>query len=162
MDALHPFSKPRRERVGRARRTRPRRHPGHDGERPDAPEHGAQNLDLFHARRFAALPACRVTRHAASDHTVVLHLKRKREIDATLLTDIFDVDPALLHRRHRLHPLPSAGFTKANSLGTVRLVYEKDRLTSREASSCHQPSGRKTVSPGSSMVSTTRACLASG
>jgi hypothetical protein len=73
----------------------------HYGERPDSPEHGAQNLDLFHARRFAALPACRVTTHANSDHTVVLHLKRQREIDATLLADLFDVDPALLHRRHR-------------------------------------------------------------
>jgi pimeloyl-ACP methyl ester carboxylesterase len=73
----------------------------HYGGRPDMPEHGAQNLDLFHARRFAALPACRVTTHADSDHTVVLHLKRQREIDGTLLADIFDVDPALLHRRHR-------------------------------------------------------------
>jgi pimeloyl-ACP methyl ester carboxylesterase len=80
----------------------------HYGERPDAPEHGVQNLDLFHARRFAALPACRVTTHADCDHAVVLHLKRQREIDATLLADIFDVDPALLHRRHR--PLMDDGW----------------------------------------------------
>jgi hypothetical protein len=73
----------------------------HYGERPDAPHQGTHNLDLFHARRYAALPGCRVTCHAESDHAVVAHLKRVREIDATLLADLFDIDTALLHRRHR-------------------------------------------------------------
>lgn len=73
----------------------------HYGARPDAPEQGATNLDLFHADRFAALPGCRVTRHGESDHVVVNHLKATREIDAVLLQDLFDVDPARLHRRAR-------------------------------------------------------------
>lgn len=73
----------------------------HYGERPDAPEQGEVNLDLFHADRFAALPGCRVTRHPRSDHVVVNHLKAARELDATLLHDLFDVDPTRLHRRTR-------------------------------------------------------------
>ncbi|MGM9483333.1 hypothetical protein ACS5PN_19205 [Roseateles sp. NT4] len=71
----------------------------HYGERPDTPEQGARNLDLFHAERFATLPGCRVIRHADSDHVVVNHLKAIREIDAVLLHEIFDVDPGSLHRR---------------------------------------------------------------
>ncbi|MFG6430640.1 hypothetical protein [Roseateles sp. LYH14W] len=73
----------------------------HYGERPDAPEQGEVNLDLFHADRFAALPGCRVTRHPGSDHVVVNHLKASRELDAVLLHDLFDIDPARLHRRTR-------------------------------------------------------------
>lgn len=82
----------------------------HYGERPDAPEQGAVNLDLFHADRFAALPGCRVIRHAGSDHVVVNHLKATREIDAVLLHELFDVDPALLHRR--MQPLLDDGWLR--------------------------------------------------
>jgi pimeloyl-ACP methyl ester carboxylesterase len=73
----------------------------HYGERPDAPGQGEVNLDLFHADRFAALPGCRVTRHPGSDHVVVNHLKATRQLDAVLLHDLFDIDPARLHRRTR-------------------------------------------------------------
>ena len=82
----------------------------HYGDRPDAPEQGPVNLDLFHAERFATLPGCRITRHADSDHVVVNHLKATREIDAVLLHEVFDVDPALLHRRTR--PLLDDGWLR--------------------------------------------------
>lgn len=71
----------------------------HYGERPDAPGQGDSNLDLFHAERFAALPGCRVVRHAGSDHVVVNHLKAIRELDAVLLHELFDIHPERLHRR---------------------------------------------------------------
>ena len=73
----------------------------HYGMRPDDPAHGATNLDLLHADRFASLPGCRITRHPDSDHVVVEHLKRRRELDAVLLEELFDIDCALLHRRQR-------------------------------------------------------------
>jgi len=73
----------------------------HYGERPDAPEHGHENLDLHHARRFAKLPGCRITLHPAAAHAVSDHLRRSHELDACLLHDLFDVDKDLLHRRSR-------------------------------------------------------------
>lgn len=82
----------------------------HYGERPDSAEQGPANLDLFHAERFAALPGCRVTRYADADHVVVQHLKARRELDAVLLRDLFDIDPARLHRRTR--PLLDDGWLR--------------------------------------------------
>ncbi|MCV2362472.1 cupin-like domain-containing protein [Paucibacter sp. DJ1R-11] len=70
----------------------------HYGMRPDIDEEGSENLDLFHARRFAALPSTRVDLHPKSGHAVVEHLRVAREIDAVLLQDLFDVDPAIIHR----------------------------------------------------------------
>ncbi|WP_428507724.1 hypothetical protein [Roseateles sp.] len=73
----------------------------HYGELPDAPEHGALNLDLFHAARFAALPGCVVHRHPQATHAPSLLLQAQRQLDAVLLRDLFDVDPALVHQRFR-------------------------------------------------------------
>lgn len=80
-------------------------HPGktefrlHYGQRPDAAEHGPENLDLYHARRFAALPLCKMTLYQEASHTIVEHLRLAHELDATLLQELFDVDPGTVHRR---------------------------------------------------------------
>lgn len=82
----------------------------HYGLRPDEPGHGAVNLDVLHAERFATLAGCCVSRHADADHLVTQHLKATRELDAVLLRDLFDIDPALLHRRTR--PLLDDGWLR--------------------------------------------------
>lgn len=73
----------------------------HYGTRSDASADESENIDLLHARRFSALPGCRVTLHADAARGLVDHLRRAHELDALLLRELFEIDPARVHRRAR-------------------------------------------------------------
>ncbi|QPF71862.1 hypothetical protein G8A07_02230 [Roseateles sp. DAIF2] len=71
----------------------------HYGCAPDAPEHGHENLDLLHARRFQALAGTSIRLHPAASHAVSEHLRARGELDTVLLEDLFDVPAELVHSR---------------------------------------------------------------
>ncbi|MCU7374362.1 hypothetical protein PEC18_26865 [Paucibacter sp. O1-1] len=73
----------------------------HYGCLPDAPEHGPENLDLFHARRFQALAGTSVRLHPGAAHAVSEHLRARCELDTVLLEELFDVAADLVHSRRQ-------------------------------------------------------------
>lgn len=73
----------------------------HYGARHDPAADESENIDLWHARRFSALPGCRVTLHADAPRAGVEHLLRARELDALLLRELFEIDPSRVHCRPR-------------------------------------------------------------